>query len=62
MSCRLAYPYAVYRREKDSKMMIVLGLLFVTFLILSIAVIVAWAVISDGFKNLGGLPDVCTSA
>lgn len=47
---------------RDSKLMIALGVLFIIFLCLSIAVIVAWAIISDGFKNLGGSPDVCTSA
>uniref|UniRef100_A0A0N5AF96 Peptidase_M13_N domain-containing protein n=1 Tax=Syphacia muris TaxID=451379 RepID=A0A0N5AF96_9BILA len=59
---QVVFPMTPYVEEtRISKCSIALGILFVIFFVLSIALVIVWAVLSDGFHNVGGLPDLCST-
>ncbi|CAI4221548.1 unnamed protein product [Auanema sp. JU1783] len=63
-SRNIIFPIMPFYSRKDgcSKCNIWLGLLFVLFFLLSIALFLVWAITSDGFKNLGSQSSkVCNS-
>ncbi|PAV73747.1 hypothetical protein WR25_16284 isoform D [Diploscapter pachys] len=63
-SRHIIFPITPFYNSKNgcNKCTIWLALLFVVFLLLSIALFLVWAITSDGFRNLGvHIPNVCSS-
>uniref|UniRef100_A0AC34QI83 Peptidase M13 N-terminal domain-containing protein n=1 Tax=Panagrolaimus sp. JU765 TaxID=591449 RepID=A0AC34QI83_9BILA len=49
------------QRRKPNKWPIILGVLLALAILAAIGIFIAWVVTSDGFRNLGGLSDVCST-